>query len=50
MKEFAHVAYRRFYMRPKILYRMWRDLEIQSPRHFGEIAWNAARMNLAFFI
>jgi radical SAM superfamily enzyme YgiQ (UPF0313 family) len=50
MDGFAHVAYRRFYARPKILYGMWRDLEIQSVKHFGEIVWNAARMNLAYFI
>jgi radical SAM superfamily enzyme YgiQ (UPF0313 family) len=50
MANFSHLAYRRFYMRPEILLKMVRDLRVNSPAHFFEMAWNAARLNLSYFL
>jgi radical SAM superfamily enzyme YgiQ (UPF0313 family) len=50
LERFAHIAYRRFYVRPKIMLNMLKDLKITSPRQLADVIWNLLRLNLSYFI
>ena len=50
LEEYAHLAYRLFYLRPQIMLNMLRDLRITSFKHFTQVVWNLARLNLSYFI
>jgi radical SAM superfamily enzyme YgiQ (UPF0313 family) len=50
LQEYGRLAYRRFYLRSKIMMRMLRDLRISSPKHLGQVVWNLLKLNLSYFL
>lgn len=50
LQAYAHRAYRRFYLRPKIMARMLRDMKISSFEQLTQVVWNLMRLNLSYFI
>ncbi len=50
LKEYAHLAYRLFYLRPRIMIKMLKDIKITSFRHFMEVLWNLMTLNLSYFL
>ncbi len=50
LQYLTQFAYRKFYLRPRILLKIWRDLKIKSFEHFTEVMRNLVKMNLSYFI
>ena len=46
----AHVAYRKFYARPRIVLKLVKDRKVTSFRQFVEVAWHLLRRDLSYFI
>ncbi len=50
LQALAHLAYRDFYVRPRIILKILKDIKITSVQQLAGIVWNLLKLNLSYFI